>query len=108
MTFDEAFNIASASAKTVTVAGKPRTWFQRIGLAVCDPFAPTPDERIKIIEAAREYTSQVWADELRLPETAVLIHHCRHSVNAGPLTLLWIAAMVVSLIANLRKLLKEN
>lgn len=106
MTFDQAFDRAACVAKAVTVEAAPRTWWQRLGLAARDRWAPTADERVKAMEACRETCALHWHNYGTLPTETMLRHRLANaSIGFGPLTWLWIAVMVAKLLAALKHLL---
>jgi hypothetical protein len=108
MTFDQAFDRAACVAKAVTVEAAPRTWWQRLGLAARDRWAPTPAERVKAVEAIRSFCRDFYEQKGRLPTDWEVRRECYSPVGFGPLTWLWIAVMVAQLLAALKHLLNER
>lgn len=108
MTFDQAFDRAATVAKAVTVEAAPRTWWQRLGLAARDRWAPTADERVKATECCRKVCKEHYETFGHLPYSDMLKERVRQEVGFGPLTWLWIAVMVAQLLAALKHLLNER
>ena len=108
MTFDAAFDRAAALATAVTVEASPRNWLQRLRLEARDRWKPTPSERIKAVEGTRDYLQGVWRMEGRLPEAAAVRDLVATKYGFGPLTMLWVAAMVAQLLAALKHLLNDT
>lgn len=108
MTFDAAFDRAAALATAVTVEASPRNWLQRLRLEARDRWKPTPSERIKAVEGARNYVGGVWMVEKKLPEAGVVRDLLEVKYGFGPLTMLWVAVMVAQLLAALKHLLESQ
>jgi len=108
VTFDQAFDRAATLAKAVTVEAAPRNWWQRLGLAARDRFQPTADQRVKALEACREVSALHWHNYGTLPTETSLRQRVAKEVAVGPLTWLWIIAMVAQLLVALKNLLNER
>jgi hypothetical protein len=107
MTFDEAYDLAANDAIRETVAG-PRTWSGWLRGEAKGTWRPGGNTRFLVSEAIRPVCRRMWVDHGHLPTRREAIEAARSSCQMGPLTVLWLAVMVVRLLAGLRELLEAD